>query len=131
MERHDSLQYNEWKFLSQLGLAHGYNLNDLDMLGKCEFYNNHPWEEHNVPSNLNDHAIQFIHRSKMVGLVPHSTYISTSNYSLSHHQQISLSIITNHSASNFSMQPLYMVIQGTARTRKSYLISCIRNALCN
>ena len=57
-----SMQLNEWEFLSQLCLASSSSLNDLDMLGKRDFDNNHPWEDHNVPLNLHDHAIQFIHR---------------------------------------------------------------------
>lgn len=57
--------------------------------------------------------------------------LNNKNYTLSPKQQLSLSIITNHSTDNSSKPPLYMVTKGTTGTRKSYLMSCIRNALQN
>ena len=115
-----------------MGLGNSFNLNELDMLGKWDFDNNHKWKECNVPSKLHSISTQFIHRNNLVdtNLYP-STSSSSHNYILLQEQEVALFFVKNHSMTNFSMQPLYMVKQGTTRTGKSYLISCIRNALHN
>lgn len=87
MDQQATVEMNEWELLSQLGLINNLNLNELDVLGRHDFANNHTWENHNVPSNLHDIAVPFLHTSNMSHQDVHSpspTYHQ--NYTLSSQQ---------------------------------------------
>ena len=89
---------------------------------------NQNWKEHNVPPNLHDCASDFIALNKICTTTNVTSQDRAPIYKLSLGQEEALKIITEHSKSQF-IQPLRMIIQGTAGTGKSHLIKCIRHAL--
>lgn len=67
-----------------MSLYNNSNFNELDLLGKRDFDNNHNWEGHNVPSQLHEDANQFVHKTKMSQQAIHPpTYDTNDNYELS------------------------------------------------
>lgn len=44
IEKQESLQMDEWKLFSQMGLANSVKFNELEMLGRCDFDINNKWE---------------------------------------------------------------------------------------
>jgi hypothetical protein len=56
-ERDDIVPVNEWEMLSHMGLPYITILNELDLLGKCDFDNNNNLEGHTIPTHLHENTI--------------------------------------------------------------------------
>lgn len=120
---------NEWELFLQMGPSNNINVHELDLLGRREFDSSYKWEQLVVPQELHEIATQFINMKKTCSHERHtpSKYV-VPDYTLSSKKKLALTHIINHSK-HHSNKPLYMIIQGTAGTGKSYLIARIRKAL--
>ena len=77
-------------------------------------------------------ANQFVSRTKISQQANQPPkHVDNCQYELSPKQQLALKLILDHSIANNQTEPLYMLLQGTAGTGKSYLINCIRMSLQN
>lgn len=111
-----------------MGHTNYNDLDDIQMLGRCEFDKNYNWVEHTVPHNLHDFASNFVLTKKDCESITVPTQHSAPNHTLSSNQEKALNIITAHNKGH-SLCPLSMVIQGTDGIGKSHLITCIRDSL--
>ena len=100
------------------------------MLGHCEFDKNHNWSHNNICTELHETTTSFIEVNRLsIQLHEDIPYFSNSPHSLSPTQRIAFDLVMSHFSNSTYAQPLKLVIQGTARTRKSYLVSCLKFAL--
>ena len=100
------------------------------MIGHRDFDKNHNWTHNNIPTHLHETMISFIDLNRLsTQLHEDTTSLSISPDSLSPTQCIAFDLIISHFRNTTPAQALKMVIQGTAGTRKSYLISCLKYAL--
>jgi len=96
------------------------------------------WRIQNIIANPH-HASQYIHRRFVIFLeevlqkglqhLPSLTPCCTDSFSPT--QQMAFNIVLSHFNHSNSIPPLEMIIQGTAGTRKSFLISCLADAFAS
>ncbi|XP_057856712.2 uncharacterized protein LOC131066055 [Cryptomeria japonica] len=114
-----------------MGASNKINVNDFQMLGRRDYDINFDWHAPYPTDPLHHTVVTFISTNKINCqpsiLQPASP--PTTSFPLASKQKIALELILAHYASPGTPPPLYMLIQGTAGTGKSYLIQCIRNRL--
>ena len=100
------------------------------MLGHRDFDKNHNWADNNITTDLHQTTTSFIDLNRFYTQL-HEDNLSLSNspYSLSPTQRIAFDVVISHFRNTSSSPSLKMVIQGTAGTRKSYLISCLKSVV--
>lgn len=103
-------------------------IDDIDMLGHCDFDSNHNWAHTTIPLPLQEIAIRFIDFSRS------STQIHSSLSPIPHlltsllpTQKISFTIVLTHFRNTSSIPPLWMLIQGTTGMRNSYFIHFLKD----
>lgn len=60
MHARHHMELGEWELLSQLHLSNNIQLSDLNMLGHCNFHNNHNSICTYVPIHMQETTVQFI-----------------------------------------------------------------------
>ena len=105
-------------------------IDDLEMLGHCDFDKLHDWTHNNITNELNPTTTSFIDLNCLSTQL-HEDNLSLFNSldSLSPSQRMAFDVVISHFRNTTPTQPLKMVIQGTAGTGKSYLISCLKYVL--
>ena len=111
-------------------LSNNIQVDNLEMLGHREFDKNHNWSNNNIPTHLYETTTSFIDLNHLsIQLHEDTPSFSNSPNSLSPTQYIAFDLVMSHFRNTTSVQPLKIVIQGTAGTGKSYLISYLKFAL--
>ena len=111
-------------------LGNNIQIDDLEMLGHRDFDKNHNWTHKNITTHLHQTSTSFIDLNRLsIELHEDTLSLSNSPNSLSPTQRIAFDLVISHFRNTTPAQPLKMVIQGTAGTGKSYLISCLKYAL--
>ena len=105
-------------------------IDDLEMIGHRDFDKNHDWTHNNITNNLHHTSTSFIDLNFLsTQLHEDNLSLSNSHDSLSPTQCMAFDVVVSHFRNTTSAPSLKMVIQGTARTGKSYLISCLKYSL--
>ena len=124
------MDLNEWELLSQLYPTDELLINEIQMLGLRGFDDNHNWNDATIPLHLQEIGAHFIENNHSLHhIIQTNTNTLKCLSSLSSMQKKALDIICSHSSKKDILLALLMIIQGTAGTRKSLLINCIREML--
>ena len=133
-EEHPNLQrdsrQHEWEIICGIYKNQFINYNEFEMLGHRDLDRMNDWNTAFVNEETSSRAIHFI--SDMRKLKTISTNQHAKSYSidsLGDKQRIAYNVILEHYRTG--VDPLRMIIQGTAGTRNSYLIGAIKNTLEN
>ena len=123
---------NEWEIISRLHNGQNMQLSEIDMLGRRDIDNNTNWSTEYQGEECTMRAVNFIKNMKENGCLIYDDIPQCLNYRiLSNKQQKAMNIVMTHYCTNEDRGPLFLIIQGTAGTGKSYLIGAIREALQN
>ncbi|XP_059066108.1 uncharacterized protein LOC131857481 [Cryptomeria japonica] len=118
----------EWKALSALYPGIPIQLDELDMLGQPEIDLSHDWGKHHIPTQQKVVATTFIH-SNQTTFQSHHVYNQQATYALSIQQQRAYDLVITHLQHNTLKPPLKIIVQGTAGTGKSHLITSIKSTM--
>ncbi|XP_059070553.1 uncharacterized protein LOC131860191 [Cryptomeria japonica] len=136
IEENEAIQRNttehEWEIISRL--HHGQNIQflEIDMLGRRDIDRHTNWSTDYQGEEYTTTAISFITNMKDHGCLIYDDIPQCINYmTLSDKQKKAVDIIMTHYQRNQNKVPLFMIIQGTTGTGKSYLIGAISQALEN
>ena len=102
----------------------------IDMLGRRDIDKQYNWSHTYRSDEESNVAINFIRRMRENGLLSDfciEKNINTTNFS--ERQKKEFDIILTHYQAGESVDPFYMIVQGTAGTGKSYLIGGISKYL--
>lgn len=121
----------EWEFLSQMGASNSFDVATLQMLGKRDFVLQFNWSASIPNEMLHTKASQFIstEKSQLAHNLGNIHSNAPANFELAANQNTALDIINIYAAQNLNSSPLRLIIQGTAGTRKSFIIDCIRRQI--
>lgn len=121
---------HEWEIISRLHRGQHMPVSEIDMLGRRDIDRNTNWCSEYQTEEETIRAIKFIPEMKKHGCLMYDDIPQCINFTtLSHKQQKVVDIILTHYHSNQEGNPLFMIIQGTAGTGKSYLIGAINQSL--
>eukprot|EP01018_Ginkgo_biloba_P016121 Gb_08820 [translate_table: standard] len=120
---------NEWEVISGLMNGMSFPFSDLDMLGRHDFDNSHDWHRDYANPDTLRCVTQFIIESWRDNASHIDNFVPVSVSTLDTKQRTAFDMVLNHYKCGESAPPLKLIIQGTAGTRKSYLIKAIRIAL--
>lgn len=124
------MEMNELQYLSTLIPARTIQFGSFDMLGLRGINTSHPWDQPEVFEDTFDDAPNFVNYIRRKGKFIHEhDPLCPFRNTLSTNQQHALYIVIQHSQASKPKETLKMIIQGTAGTEKSYLISRIKEAL--
>ena len=124
------MDMNEWKVFSRLVPTSNIHINELDMLGLWYFDTNHSWNHPEVSTYTLETAPNYIDYNRRSEEVIHdNTPMPTFTYALSHSQQLEFDIVLQHSQVQGTKETLRIIVQRTACTCKSYLISTIKKSI--
>ena len=102
---------DEWEILSQIRSDNNIHIDDLEMLGHCDFDKNHNWTHENIPTHLHETMISFIDLNRLSTQLHEDTQsLSNSHDSLSPTQCIAFDLVISHFRYSTPSQPLKMVI---------------------
>ncbi|XP_057866341.2 uncharacterized protein LOC131073844 [Cryptomeria japonica] len=118
----------EWQALSALYPGIPIQLDELDMLGQREIDLSHDWGKHHIPTQQKVVATTFIHSNRTT-FQSHHVYNQQATYDLSIQQQRAYDLVITHLQHNTLKPPLKIIVQGTAGTRKSHLITSIKSTM--
>ena len=121
-----SIDMSEWELLSQLHPGNNLQLDDLDMLGHRDFDTNHNWGHTHIPLHLQNLTISFLDLNRSSNQAELQPFSTPTPKCFSPTQRKAFEIIMSHSTQHTTTKPLCMIIQGTASTKKSYLIGCLQ-----
>ncbi|XP_057853551.2 uncharacterized protein LOC131063676 [Cryptomeria japonica] len=123
---------HEWEIISRLHHGQIMDVTEIDMLGRRDIDKQNPWSAEYQGDDYTNIAINFINTMKENGLlIPDDMMSSISFGTLGAKQKKALDIIMSHYNQVDNAMPLYMIIQGTVGTGKSYLIHAIHQTLNN
>ena len=118
--------FQEWKIFSWLFPPNDVNVSDLHTLGWRDFDISFDSESTTISDDVAEEAINFIRNEKSRGdIVEISNRTFASPDSLLEKEQLAFEIFLRHFVEYEIREALLMIIHGTARTEKSFLIHCI------
>ncbi|XP_059074931.1 uncharacterized protein LOC131075850 [Cryptomeria japonica] len=135
-EENGTIQQNtiehEWEIISRLHDSQHMQHSEIDMLGKRDIDRSADWSNEYQGEEYTVGAINFISNMKEHGCLIYDDIPQCINYTtLSDKQQKAVNIIMTHYYSNREGMHLFMIIQGTTGTGKSYLIGAINQSFQN
>ncbi|XP_059064231.1 uncharacterized protein LOC131856450 [Cryptomeria japonica] len=119
---------NEWQVLSASYPGLPLHLDELDMLGQHDIDLKNDWGVHHFSPQEKEIATNFIHSNRRT-FQPHHVLQQQSQNNLCIQQQKAYDIVISHLHATSLQAPLKMIVQGTAGTGKSHLITSIKSAL--
>ncbi|XP_059070522.1 uncharacterized protein LOC131040138 [Cryptomeria japonica] len=123
---------NEWEILSRLHHGQIMEVLEIDMLGRRDIDRQTGWCQEFQGEQYTNEATNFINIMRNSGCLIHGDIPQCVDYgNLSDKQNKVVNIIMSHYHTYQNVSPLYMIIQGTTRTGKSYLIGTISQTLQN
>ncbi|XP_057856401.2 uncharacterized protein LOC131065774 [Cryptomeria japonica] len=129
---HGNTTENEWEIISRLHRGQNIQFLEIDMLGRRDIDRHTNWFVDYQGEEYMMGATNFIISMKNNGCLIYDDIPQCISYTtLSNKQQKALGIIMAHYQRNGIGVPLFMIIQGTTGTGKSYLIGAISQALEN
>ncbi|XP_059073384.1 uncharacterized protein LOC131874156 [Cryptomeria japonica] len=136
IEENEAIQRNttehEWEIISRLHHGQNIQFSEIDMLGRRDIDRHTNWSTDYQGEEYTTTAISFITNMKDHGCLIYDDIPQCINYmTLSDKQKKAVDIIMTHYERSQNKVPLFMIIQGTAGTGKSYLIGAISQALEN
>ncbi|XP_059076947.1 uncharacterized protein LOC131876152 [Cryptomeria japonica] len=136
IEENEAIQRNtiehEWEIISRLHHGQNIQFSEIDMLGRRDIDRHTNWSTDYQGEEYTTTAISFITNMKDHGCLIYDDIPQCINYmTLSDKQKKAVDIIMTHYQRSQNKVPLFMIIQGTAGTGKSYLTGAISQALEN
>jgi DNA replication protein DnaC len=129
---HRNTTEHEWEIISRLHQGQNIHCSEIDMLGRRDVDRQTNWSVDYQGEEYTARAINFISNMKNHGCLIYDEIPQCINYTtLGEKQEKAVNIIMTHYHRNQNAEPLFMIIQGTTGTGKSYLIGAISQSLQN
>lgn len=123
---------NEWEILSRLHQGQIMQVSKIDMLGRRDIDRQIDWCQEFQGEQYTNEATNFINIMRNSGCLIHDDIPQCVDYgNLNDKQNKAVNIIMSHYHTYQNVSPLYMIIQGTTRIGKIYLIGAISQTLQN
>ncbi|XP_059074789.1 uncharacterized protein LOC131874875 [Cryptomeria japonica] len=119
---------NEWQVLLASYPGVPIHLDELDILGQHDIDLKNDWGVHHFSPQEKEIATNFIHSNRRTFQLHHVLQQQSQN-NLCIQQQKAYDIVISHLHANSLQAPLRIIVQGTAGTGKSHLITSIKSAL--